>query len=321
LRRKILEKSYDLRTLGQYVTWAAVIFQPIVTPLFPLFFFKQPPLSTPLSVLLGYGLILFLFAIIQAGSKLKSERWTSIQSSDLRFFEHYSELLSKGMLALTKLRNPSDSRIATLQRNILILIAAIVNSTIKREGVEVSANLMLPKIIEEEDFGNYVSNSHFIDPNLKENAFQCVLVCVESSSPLLHKNFALPVANDDHYLLFGAPRAFVKLQTQYIDDTLNKAKMDVLLQGLNPIVAQNVHNYFQSEKEKIRSFASIPLISEKTRKCVGVLNIHANLPSVCGVKENKRREICMLLRPFLTLLTVLVEWDPGMAENEKEGDE
>lgn len=320
MRQKLQERSFNLNKLWVWVTWGAVILQPVVIPLFPLFFFKQPASSTPTNVLVVYGCVLVLFTSIQAASKFKSERWSSIQSSDLRFFEHYSELLSKGMLALTKLRNPNTSRIATLQRNILVLIAALVTST--KEGAEVSANLMLPKPFPGNNPDNSILSSlHFVDPNLNNSAFQCVLVCVESSSPLERENFALPVANDSHYLLFGAPRAFVKLQTQYVDDTLNKTKIDNMLHALNPCVAQNVHNYFLSQKDKIRSFAAIPLVSQKTGKCVGVLNIHANQTSVCGVKEHKRREICMLLRPFLTLLIVLIEWDTNMTEHEKEGDE
>jgi hypothetical protein len=266
----------------------------------------QKQVSTDDSPFYTLAGLVILLAISQLIEKLITTNKNKKNITGENFLREYTTILTQAFSLAPDVSSMTQDEIQTAQNLVLKFISDFVKSYFGNiSGLKVSVNLMTRKEVKDYSESDFFQKVSFVDPGRLPSSYECVLLIVQSSSPLTNvpQDFALPVDKDEHRLFFGAPRAFVTGKNSIIDDIINNSIND-LLQGQPHVVATKIRDFFT--KMEYKSFASIPLRTSKG-KIIGVVNIQSNQPYVFGRNGEEADEIKNYINPFFIILTALIK--------------
>ena len=129
--------------------------------------------------------------------------------------------------------------------------------------------------------------------------------------------FALPIPKEHKVdgsggkplfrILPGGPFAFVSREPDIYADTSELLDWCREYGDFTANVTEQIKSYFSSsEAENVKSFISLPLISEEGQDPVGVLNIHRDKPGLL-TDEARGTHFALVIRPLQNMLIMLLE--------------
>lgn len=260
-----------------------------------------------------------LFSVAAGATQFGKEVWK--ERKDIRrvqnpeFFGDYIELLSKSLSVMQDVNAYSVETVQFMEQATLKTVCdmvALYYGELKKPEArnKFNASIMVPRPYEEwietrDGKQHWKESVKFFDDNRNVEACSHILELTDwAKIPDNWKEFALPVETDEDYLLPGAPRAFAKDEMQVCSDTLAADAWESELTKHSSKAQQGLRNYFEDQKNELRSFFSIPLHADT--KIVGVLNVQSSEINILGVDAEHREDLEMCLRPFCSLLAALL---------------
>lgn len=272
---------------------------------------KQNQIATDNSPFYTFASLVILLAFVQATEKAINLNKNQRNITGESFLIDYTDALTDAFSIAPGISIMTEEQISDAQGSLLKFISKFVAAYyVDKTGLEISANLMVRKEITDYREDEFRQKVYFCDPARLPSSYECVLVMVKTSSPLVNvpQDFALPVDKDEDRLFFGAPKAFVTGSDSIINNVKNDSgngnAIDLILKGQPNVVAKGIRDHFQ--KMEYESFASIPLRTSKG-KIIGVINIQSNRPYIFGKNNQDADEIKKYLTPFFSVLTALIK--------------
>lgn len=227
------------------------------------------------------------------------------------FFRSYAECLKTAIETAQTSGELHSEELLSAQQAVLRLVCNIVESFLgKPDGLKINASLMRDEPLGNWSQGSQLKDVQFASSTRNLDAYRCVLhLTVWATPPNDEPHIALPVAKNADILLFGAPKALVHGQMEYVTDTQNAAVLEELVSRQDDEVRAAITNYLQRKKDDFVSFISVPL------RCgddvLGVLNVQSNYPEILGHGESYRNDMDYCLLPLCSLLGILIARQNG----------
>jgi hypothetical protein len=256
------------------------------------------------------------WAIIELVVEATTRGWDAIRNrrspyNTERFLAAHDENLKRSIDNLQDISTHSVEVLAENARGVLRMISAVVKANIRDQNVEVNANYMIPRPAAQD----LMDGALFCDRKRRSDSYGCFLTLQAwaHDAPDLPNPVILPVDKAGNEMLFGAPAAYSKNQTQILRNTRKAHKL--IDKNKHREIRQQVENYFSENGQHIRSFASLPIrvppfltrpelqhFTCASTDTIGVVNVQSSKTSVLGVFEGNQRKLEMALAPFVHVL-------------------
>lgn len=305
--------------IGAWILGAVVVLQSPILTLIPRFFEAQikvvngqiPPALWALGVA---SIVAAVFTAIDKGwakkredaAKAAQEKAKTRRAQNDRFFKGYAECLALAIQAAQDSETQGIEKVRETQVAVLQLVRDVVTLFLdKPDGLSINASLMRAEPTERWSENNKLKSVNFCAPTRDVSAYRCVLHLTQwAKKPNDVAHFALPVAQAEDILLFGAPRAFLHDGLEYIVNTQDEASVAELLNRQDDAVRHEVRAYLEARKDHLVSFICLALRCGE--EVVGVLNVQSNQPEILGAGEEYTGDLQNSLLPFCALLGILI---------------
>ncbi len=185
-------------------------------------------------------------------------------------------------------------------------LASVVKAYNKGRQITINANYMIPRppTVELRD------QAIFTRRDRDTSSFLCFLTLEkwatpDSACPQIVLPVEKPISTDA--ILFGAPKAFVYKRTQVIQDTLDM--QDAFYEHENERIRRWMKDFFDSQGERLRSFASFPVVAPEPvrHSCphpvIAVVNIDSNGRRLLGYHWSNQHKLGLALEPVIHILS------------------
>jgi hypothetical protein len=237
------------------------------------------------------------------------------------FMAKHSEFLRASIDLVPGIDRLSATSIDEAIASVLTHLASIVKAYHSKDRVSVNANYMIPRVptVELRDAAIFTRRDR--DPG----SFCCFLTLEKwADHSGACPRVVLPVDRIDSgdLLLFGAPTAFTYKRTELVPDTWNMSDVTYAYEAER--TRQEIGQFFQSQRERLRSFVSFPVVApaKVSHSCpypvIAVVNIDANKKRLLGYHVANQRKLGLALEPVIHVLSHLLvrkHWAVGTITN------
>jgi len=233
-----------------------------------------------------------------------------------KFVNSYNDGLRKAIDLVEGVSELKKDGLTTAATALLKILASVVQGY-HRKG-EVNANYMVQRDPSED----LLAKCKFAMHDRRHDSFAGFLQ-LEAWGKIVNglpnpKAFVLPVENPSgpraKELLFGAPAALIRDKPFIVGDTL---KTNKITRKNHERIQREIGEYFQAQRERLRSFVSIPVglppSSNLASRPFGVVNIQSSRKSVLGALPGNQRKLLVALSPFVQVLSYIMLRRDGVA--------
>ncbi|HEX5324700.1 MAG TPA: hypothetical protein VFW40_13005 [Capsulimonadaceae bacterium] len=221
------------------------------------------------------------------------------------FLDLYTLSLYKAIDVLPEYRQATEVQILEGLQAALAAVSAVVASYHNKGDLNVNSCIMVaepPSSIPAEQFHQKVRFSY---PSNEPRTYTHVLRIVAwgKIGEDTTSEFYLPVHQDQHQVLFGAPKAFVTGDLEHHPNTRAIREGSKEIADQPRVVKNEIVSYFRTAK--FRSFVSMRVpVGDHSHS---VLSIHSNKTHVFGIDEVTEQEIEKYVRPFAAVISCILQ--------------